>query len=210
MRVGMGYMLGDEGTRERSGRKPMAVDVDVARRLFTREEYHRMGEVGILKPTDRVELIQGEIVQMSPIGRRHFAFVNNLNQLLAVRLAGHAIVSVQNPVVLADDSEPQPDLAVLRRRAVPYKEREAFADDVLLLIEVAETSLAYDRTTKLRLYARAGISEYWVVDCAAETIEVHRLPGADGYREVTRVVGVATLTLQAFPEVTLATAEIFA
>ena len=188
----------------------MAVEVAAARRLFTREEYHRMGEVGILKPTDRVELIRGEIVTMSPIGRRHHAFVDNLNQLLVVRLAGRAIVSVQNPVVLAADTEPQPDLAVYRRRTVPYKEREAYAEDVLLLIEVAESSLAYDRSTKLRLYATAGIPEYWVVDCPAESIEVHRTPDAAGYRDVSRVAGGATVTLQAFPDVALTLAEIFA
>ena len=188
----------------------MAVEVAAARRLFTREEYHRMGEVGILKPTDRVELIRGEIVEMSPVGRRHQAFVDNLTQLLVVRLAGRVIVSVQNPVVLADDTEPEPDLKILRRRPVPYKEREAYAEDVLLLIEVAETSLAYDRSTKLRLYAEAGIPEYWVVDCATESIEVHRTPDADGYRDVIRVAGVATVTLQAFPDVALTLAEIFA
>ncbi len=188
----------------------MAVDVVVARRRFTREEYHRMGEVGILKPTDRVELIRGEIVEMSPIGPRHIAFVNNLTQLLVVRLAGRAIVSVQNPVALADDTEPQPDLAILRRRPTPYKEREPYTEDVLLLIEVAESSLRYDRSTKLRLYAETGIPEYWVVDCVAESIDLYRTPSADGYRDVSRVAGAATVTLQAFPDLGLTTAEIFA
>jgi Uma2 family endonuclease len=200
----------DETSRVRARRTIMAVEVAAARRLFTRQEYHRMGEVGILKPTDRVELIRGEIVEMSPIGRRHVAFVDNLNQLLVVRLAGRAIVSVQNPVALSDDTEPQPDLKVLRRRPVPYKEREAWGDDVLLVIEVAETSLAYDRSTKLRLYAEAGIPEYWVVDCAAESIEIHRTPEGGRYRDVSRVSGVATVTLQAFPDVVLALADIFA
>src|SRR5262245_4728910 len=143
----------------------MAVEVVATRRRFTRAEYYRMAEVGILGEDDRVELIKGEIIEMSPIGRRHTAFVGNLTQLLAVRLAGRALVWVQNPVALADDTEPQPDLAVLRRRRVPYKDREAWAEDALLLIEVADSSLAYDRTTKLRLYGEAGIAEYWVVDC---------------------------------------------
>jgi Uma2 family endonuclease len=203
-------MLLDETSPVGARRTVMAVEVSAARRLFTREEYHRMGEVGILKPTDRVELIRGEIVEMAPIGRRHHAFVDNLTQLLVVRLAGRGIVSVQNPVVLADDTEPQPDLAVYRRRPVPYKEREAHAEDVLLLIEVAESSLAYDRSTKLRLYAEAGIPEYWVVDCVAESIEVHRTPDRGGYRDVSRVAGAAALTLHAFPDVTLTVAEIFA
>src|SRR5262245_12665172 len=132
----------------------MALEVMASRRRFTRAEYYRMAEVGILGEADRVELIKGEIIEMSPIGRRHRAFVGNLNQLLAVRLAGRAIVWMQNPIVLSEDTEPLPDLAVIRRRRVPYKEREAWAEDVLLLIEVADSSLAYDRTTKLRSMPR--------------------------------------------------------
>lgn len=189
----------------------MAVELAAARRRFTREEYHRMGEVGILTRHDRVELIRGEIVTMTPAGRRHRAFVDNLNQLLAVRLGDRAITSVQNPLVLGDDTEPEPDLKILRRRSLPYKEREAHADDVLLLIEVADTSLAYDRSTKLELYAQSRIPEYWVVDCAAESIEIHRAPDGDRYRDVARVVDPAvTVSLQAFPDVTLALGEIFA
>jgi Uma2 family endonuclease len=124
---------------------------------------------------------------------------------------GRAIVSVQNPVALTDDTEPQPDLKVLRRRLVPYKEREAWAEDVLLLIEVAESSLRYDRSTKQRLYAEAGIPEYWVVDCAAESVELCRTPEGGCYRDVCRVAGAEmTVTLQAFPDVTLPLAAIFA
>ena len=169
-----------------------------------------MAEAGILREDDRVELIKGEIIQMSPIGRRHKAFVINLSQLLTVRLAGRGFVAVQSGIILGDDTEPEPDITVLRRRDVPYKEREAHAEDVLLVIEVAETSLAYDRSTKRRLYAEAGIPEYWVVDCAAETVEMHRGTGPDGYREVRLVSGVATLRPQAFPDVDLSTTDIFA
>src|SRR5262249_34195079 len=160
---GVGDMLCDGTSRRRVGRS-MAVEVEAARRRFTREQYHRMAEAGILTSTDRVELIRGEIIQMSPLGRRHIAFVHNLTRLLVRRLGDRAIVSVQNPVALAEDTEPQPDLAVCRDRAVPYKEREPHADDVVLLIEVADTSLQYDRSTKLRLYAAAGVPEYWLVD----------------------------------------------
>src|SRR5438876_7291516 len=145
-----------------------------------------MGEAGTLRPTDRVELIRGEIVEMSPIGRRHYAFVNNLSQLLIMRIGGRAIVAVQEP------------------------EREAYTEDAFLLIEVAESSLAYDRSTKLKLYAAAGIPEYWVVDCVAESVEVHRAGDADGYRDVSRVAGTGTVTVQAFPDVTLTLDEIFA
>ena len=186
----------------------MVVDVERARRLFTVEEYTRMSEVGILKPTDRVELIRGEIVEMSAPGRRHIAFVNNLNQLLVIRLAGRAIVSVQNPVIVANDSEPQPDLAVLRQKS--YKDAVPVTTDVLLLIEVAETSLRYDRTTKLRLYAEVGVPEYWVIDAAAERIEVYRGPTARGYREAQTLEGASAVSVQAFPEVALPLADIFA
>ena len=187
----------------------MAVEVVATRRRFTRAEYHRMAEVGILRKHDRVELIRGEIVEMSPIGR-HKAFVGNLAQLLIVRLADRATVWVQSSIVLSEDTEPEPDLAVLRRGAVPYKERDAWAEDVLMLIEVADSSLAYDRSTKLRLYAEAGIPEYWVVDCAAESVEVYRTPGPEGYRDVSLAAGTATLTLETFPDVELATTEVFA
>src|SRR2546425_3724037 len=130
------------------GRHRMAIDVAVARRLFTREEYHRMAEVGILKPTERVELIRGEIIEMSPPGRRHIAFVDNLNQLLVMRLAGRAIVSVQNPIVLTEDTEPQPDLAIRRRRAGPYKDRGAYAEDGLLCVEAADGAMRDAQTTE--------------------------------------------------------------
>lgn len=118
----------------------MAVEVAATRRRFTRAEYYRMAEVGILGRRDRVELIRGEIVEMSPIGPRHSAFVDNLNRLLARRLPDDAMVRVQGPVALADDTEPEPDLVVLRRRDVPYKEREAWAEDPLLVIEVGHST----------------------------------------------------------------------
>jgi Uma2 family endonuclease len=147
---------------------------------------------------------------MSPPGRRHKAFVANLAQLLIVRLAGRAFVWVQSGVVLADDTEPEPDLSILRRRPLPYKDREAHTEDVIVVIEVADSSPAYDRSTKLRLYAEARIPEYWVVDCSAETIEVYRTPGPDGYRDVRRAAGTAAITLLAFPDVELTISEIFA
>ena len=188
----------------------MAVEVAATRRRFTRKEYYRMAEAGILGERERIELIEGEIVEMSPIGRRHLAFAGTLNQFLAARLLGRAFVWMQSPLVLAEDTEPQPDIVVLRRRSVPYKDREAGAEDALLVVEVADSSLAYDRSTKRRLYAEAAIPEYWVVDCTAETVEVHRGPGPDGYGDVRLVTGQATLSPQAFPDVELSTAEIFA
>ena len=128
-----------------------------------------------------------------------------------LRVGDRAHVSVAGPVAVADDSEPEPDFAVLRRRAgVPYRQREPYAEDTLLLVEVADSSLRYDRTTRLRLYAETGIPEYWIVDCTTEAVEVYRSPAPDGYLDVTRITGTTPLTVQALPDVELTPAEIFA
>ena len=169
-----------------------------------------MVEAGILGKRDQVELIRGEIVEKFPMSLRHRAFVMNLSQLLIVRLAGRARVSVYGAVALTDDTDTEPDLALLRLRAPSYKVREAYAEDALLVIEVADASLAYDRTTKLRFYAEAGIPEYWIVDCTTESVEVDRNPGPDGYRDVTRAANAAMVAPQAFADVELTLAEIFA
>ena len=165
-----------------------------------------MADAGIFKHTDRLELIRGEIVEMTGPGRRHRAFVDNLNELLVLRLAGRAIVSVQNPLALDDYSQPQPDLKVIRRRSVPYKEREAFAEDTLLVIEVSDTSLRYDRSTKLALYAEFG-SRILGIDCNAESIEIPPLARRRPHREVRLVSGDATVTLRALPNVTMTLAR---
>ena len=191
----------------------MAVATERARRLFTVAEYERMGEVGILAPHERVELIRGEIVEMSPIGPRHSAFVSNLTHLLVRSFDRRARVSVQSPVVVADDSMPQPDLVLLRLRQPsdpPYKVARATQDDVQLLIEVAESSLRYGRSVKLRLYAEVGIPEYWIVDCEAEAVEVYRDPAAEGYRSVLRRTGDEAVSPLAHPDVSLRLADIFA
>jgi len=158
---------------------------EIVRRRFTVHDYHRMGEAGILHEDDRVELIEGEIVEMAAIGTRHFTCVNQLNRLLVRGVGDAAIVSVQNPVRLDEHTEPQPDLTVLRVR--DYRESLPMPEDVLLLIEVSDTTLAYDRGVKLPLYARAGIREVWIVDLVGEVIERHTDPSADGYRGFNKV-----------------------
>ena len=137
----------------------MAVDVERPRRLFTVDEYHRMGEAGILGEDERVELIEGEIVQMSPIGPRHIGCVINATRLFITQLGDRAVVSPQNPVVIRPRSEPRPDLVLLRPRAVSYSRERPMSQDVLLAVEVADTTVRYDRLVKSRLYARAGIPE---------------------------------------------------
>ncbi len=151
------------------------------RKRFTVEEYHRMGEAGILHEDDRVELIDGEIIEMSPIGKRHAACVKRLNALLSRLLGQRAIVGVQDPLQLSNYSEPQPDITVLKFRDDYYAERHPMPEDTLLLIEVADTTLAYDRGIKLPRYASTGVPEVWIVNLPDEVIEVYRQPGASGY-----------------------------
>jgi Uma2 family endonuclease len=168
---------------------------------FTVHDYHRMGDAGILHEDDRVELIEGELVEMTAIGTRHFSCVNRLNRLLVMHVGDdEAIVSVQNPVRLNEYTEPQPDLAVIRPR--DYREALPKPEDVLLLIEVSDTTLAYDRGVKLPLYARAGIREVWIVDLPNETIERYTSPSAEGYRRVEQKHRGQTLESSALPGLT--------
>ena len=172
--------------------------VDLPRWRFTVADYHRMAEVGILMEDDRVELIAGEIVEMSPTGQRHVRTVNRLNQILSLQLGAGAFVSVQNPIRLADNSEPQPDLAVLRGG----DGGTANVADVLLVIEVAESSRDYDRKVKLPLYAAAGIPESWLFDLVAEAIERHTEPREGGYRQIALARRDESLTSTVVPGVT--------
>lgn len=159
------------------------MDTAVKKHLFTVEEYHRMGEAGIFGEDDRVELIGGEVVEMSPIGWRHVWAVNRLTVLLVGWSAGRYVTSVQNPVILSLRGEPQPDLVLMGAQPVG---RLPGPEDVLLIIEVADTSLEYDRETKLPLYASAGIPEAWIVDLQNDVVEVHAEPVSGGYRSVSR------------------------
>ena len=157
------------------------MEPEVRRHRFTVEEYARMGVAGIFLEDDRVELIDGDVYEMTPIGPTHAGVVDDLTELLVSRLAGKAKVRIQNPIRLGRHTEPQPDLVVARLRSSHYTDRHPESDEVLLVIEVADSSLRYDREAKLPLYAKAGIPEAWLVDVTARTITVHTEPGADGY-----------------------------
>lgn len=158
---------------------------EVNRHRFTAEEYRAVAEAGILGEDDRVELVDGEIVDMAPIGGRHLSCVVALTHLLVERSGGRFFVSVQNPVRLSERDEPQPDLTLLRSRPEPQASAPPGAGEVLVAIEVSDTTLSYDTDVKLPLYARAGIPEAWVVDLGRGTrgtVEVHSEPGPGGYR----------------------------
>ena len=157
---------------------------DVKRHTFTAEEYRAMGGAGVLGEDDRVELLGGEIVDMAPIGSRHLACVVALTHLLVEASGRRWFVSAQNPVRLSGRDEPQPDLALLGRRPDPAAPTPPGPEELLLVVEVSDTTLAYDRNVKLPLYSRAGIREAWIVDLPGRRVEVHSEPGPGGYRDV--------------------------
>ena len=154
-----------------------------ARRLFTVDDYHAMTRAGILSEDDRVELIEGEIVVMSPVGSRHAACVDILAELLIRAVDNRTAVRVQSPIGLGGTTEPQPDVCLLVRRDDAYSECLPQPEDVLLVVEVSDTTLDYDRRVKARLYARHGIRQFWLIDLGSRTVEAYRSPGPDGYGE---------------------------
>jgi Uma2 family endonuclease len=187
----------------------LAANPWAARRPITVAEYHRMGEVGILGERDRVELIEGELVAMSPIGSYHTGTIIALSHALVHAVGERAMVSVQNPIRLDDLSEPEPDFALLKPRPDFYRDAHAQPADVLLLIEVADCSLNYDRAVKRMLYARHAIPELWIVDLTSGEVEVCREPKADGYAAVERVGRDGELAPQLPPGVRIPASALF-
>jgi len=182
------------------GEEHMAVTL--RRRRFTVDEYHRMGEAGIFHEDDRVELIEGEIVEMTPIGSLHASVVARINHFFSTRLGQRSVVWPQNPLLLAAlISEPQPDVILLAPRPDFYARALPQPADVQLVIEVADSSLAYDRRTKMPLYARAGVVEAWLANVEAGRVELYRGPGAAGYAEVRRPTRDEPFSPLAFPDV---------
>jgi Uma2 family endonuclease len=173
------------------------------------DDYEEMIRLGVLTENDRVELIRGEIVARMPIGDRHLVSVNRLNRLYNRRLGDLVIVSIQNPVRL-DDSEPEPDVSLLRPREDEYASGKPRAADVLLLIEVSDSSLDYDRDVKKPLYAESGITESWIVYLVDECLEVYRNPRPDGTYEIERVLSRGESTdVVALPGLVVAVDELF-
>lgn len=182
--------------------------VQAPKRKLTADEYQRMGEAGIIGEDERVELLDGELYAMPPIGDDHVGSTISLTYFLSLRVGERALVSVQNPIRLSDYSEPEPDVALLRPRDDFYRKGRIQPQDILLLIEVARSSLDFDRASKLPRYAAAGIIEVWIANLVARRIEVYREPHGD-YYAYTQILGPGeSVSPMALPDVVLEVDEI--
>jgi Uma2 family endonuclease len=179
------------------------------RHPITVREYLRMGETGVLDPDARIELIEGELFDMPPIGPPHSSRVNRLIRLFSQAVGDAAIVSAQNPLVLGDLSAPQPDVALLRWREDFYEEAHPGPEDILVLVEVADSTLAHDRDRKLPLYARFAVPEVWLVDVAGSHLDVYRKPEEGAYTTRFRVHDLAHVGVAALPGVELDLRSLF-
>ena len=175
---------------------------------WTVADYHKIGEVGLLAEDARVELINGEIVEMTPIGSSHAGKVKRLAHLFSVLLGDKAIISVQDPLVLNDDSEPEPDITLLRWRDDYYESAHPTPQDVLLLIEVSDTSVRYDREVKIPLYARHNIPDVWLLDLQQQGLEIYQKPESGEYQHMQRLRS-GQATPDAFPEAIIQFRDLF-
>jgi Uma2 family endonuclease len=177
-------------------------------RLFTVEEYHRMGEAGVFAPDERVELLDGEILIVPPMGPLHASSVERVNRAFVLRLAEHASVRPGLPVELSNFSEPEPDFTLARRRLDAYESAAVRPQDVFALVEIADSSLGFDRRRKLQAYARAGVPEYWIVNLRERTVERYREPNDLGYASVSVAKRGARVAFATFPGVEFAVEEL--
>jgi len=184
------------------------MSVQIAKRQFTVDEYYRMGKLGILAPDARVELINGEIVNMPPIGPDHAGSVDGVYRILLTALGDAAMVRGQNPLRLDVGSEPELDITVVRPRPDGYRRSHPTPEDVLLVIEVSESTLTFDRQTKGLLYARAGILDYWITNLVDKQVEVHRDPSPEGYMTVQVLKPGDVVRPLAFPDCDVAVSDI--
>jgi Uma2 family endonuclease len=178
----------------------------VQRRKLTVADYHRMGDAGIFADRERVELIEGELVAMAPIGSEHAGAVTGFAHRLIMAVGDRALVRVQSPIRLDTLNEPKPDFALVKPRSDFYRHAHPTPQDALLLIEVSHSSLRYDRSVKLALYAHHGIPEVWIVDVAAGEVEVWSSPAGDGYASSSTVGRDGVLRPVALPGLEIALA----
>ena len=184
------------------------MQIETTKKLFTVDEYYRMAEAGIFTPDHRVELIDGEIIEMSPIGARHLGCVNRATEAFTAEFRGRAVVSVQNPLQLTNYTEPAPDVVVLKPRADFYGAKKPVAEDAFLVLEVADTTLRYDLNVKLPRYASAGIPEVWIENLVEDLLLIYRDPEGDAYRTALALRNGDSISPLAFPDVVFNVAQL--
>jgi Uma2 family endonuclease len=188
--------------------RPPQDSFQLERKRFTVTEFQRMVETGILEEGSPYELLNGEIIHMATIGSKHAAKVDRISTFLNRKINDAIIVRVQNPIELGAFSQPEPDIAILRWQDDFYESGHPTAQDIYLLIEVSDTTLDYDRSTKLPIYAESGIAEYWIVNLPDNQVEVHRNPSGNAYQSIQTFTKDQTLTVELLPEITIAVNEI--
>ncbi len=174
---------------------------EVTKKLFTVDEYYRMAQAGILNEDSRVELIEGEIIQMTPIGVRHASCVSRATTLFLTKLGGRILLSPQNPLRLSNITETQPDILLLKPRSDFYSSQHPTGDDVYLVLEVSDTTLRYDRDRKLPLYAKSGVPEVWIENLQSDVLLVNRNPEQDRYLTSLTFRRSEQISVAAFPEI---------
>ncbi len=185
-----------------------SVITPVRKHLTDIHEWRKLGEANIFPPDSRIELIEGEIIEMAPIGSNHAGHLKRINNLLTILVAGKAIVSIQDPLQLDDLSEPEPDFMLLKPNPDFYSSRHPVTDDVLLLIEVADSSLSFDQNQKLRLYALHNVPEYWLLNLNDNCLEVYRKPKGEVYAEKTTLYHGDKITLSQLAEITVQISDV--
>ncbi len=199
-------MVAKRATRRRWGEP--ATPPELKRRLFSVDEYERMIALGIVQEGERVELLRGEIYCMAAMGARHMACVSRSDDLLRAGLPGDAATRVHGPIRLPNGSEPEPDIAIVRRRADYYQHVHPVLQDIFFVIEVADTSLRTDRDRKIPVYAEAGIPESWLVDLPGQQMLVYREPRDGEYRQITVYKRGESVSPLAFPDLKLAVDDV--
>lgn len=182
--------------------------LELEKRRFTFDEYAKLVEVGILRERDRVELVDGEIVLMAPIGRDHMSVVARMNRVLVTRLGDRAVVMPQSTQRLSDFNAPEPDFTIAAPRDDFYRSAYAKPGDIFAFVEVAQSSLSYDRDRKARLYARHGVREYWIADLVDWSVEVLRDPHDETYASRRIARGEEALSFAAAPDIAFTVAEL--
>ncbi|MEW6210455.1 MAG: Uma2 family endonuclease [Acidobacteriota bacterium] len=188
--------------------KPVESKIEPTARSFTVDEYYRMAEAGIIQPGERVELIEGRILKMSPKGTAHSASTTLAARYFIIHLGDRAIVRIQEPVHIDDRSEPEPDVVLARPLENKYSDHHPAPGEILLILEIADTSARYDREVKSLLFAQAGVIQYCILNLNSKELEDYRDPGSEGYRSKQTYKADEQFSLVAFPEILIAVRDL--